>query len=199
MLFDSTLAQHAAQEMLVRNVGQHIHSIKYKRFHLISWWGKFPRFSSHLAQKYVETFSLRKRKLDEKSCILCPSWHSLRLPLQCQISKHFSICFWESSWLGIFPSNENLLRNNCLIFVKAYRRCNVSSITNIFLHDFWQKVNFCQKTGFKKHDTRKQVCIFRSTDLGKVRQFSQTLDIAERKRFSKILKKSIKPCPVPMT
>ena len=140
---------------------------------------------------------MKNAAFDEKACILCRSWHALWLPLKC-----FSICFWKSRWLGIFPSNENLLKNNynCLMFVEAYRRCNVSFATKIFLHDFWQKVNFCQETSFKKHDTRKQVsCIFRSTDLGKARHVSQTLDIAERKRFSKISEKNIKPCPVPMT
>ena len=132
-------------------------------------------FLSQFAQKSLETFRLRKRKLDGKVCILGRCWHGLRLPLECQISKYFSICFWESSCLGIFAWNESLLRNNCLMFLEAYRRCNFGYATKIFLHNFWQRVNFCQKMGFKKPNTRKLVFwIFRST-LGKIRYFSQTL------------------------
>ena len=37
MLFDSKLVQHDAQQMLMRDVDQHIHNIKYKHFHMISW------------------------------------------------------------------------------------------------------------------------------------------------------------------
>ena len=51
----------------------------------------------------METFRLRKRKSDEKACISCSSEHDLQLPLERQISKYCSICFSESTWLGIFP------------------------------------------------------------------------------------------------
>ena len=73
------------------------------------------------------------------------------------------------------------------MFVEAHHRFSVSPITKKFLHNFWQRVNFCQNIGLKKPDTRKQVfCIFRSTNLGKVKHFSEMLFvvIAKRKQYA---------------